>query len=355
MHTIHTERRRDRRALAEQAGVGSISWVSVLAGTLAAYGFTAALLAIVGGIAAAINNGSDFSSVAAGDLKLSAGIIVAVTLFFAFLFGGYVAGRMALRSGVANGLGVFVLSVILAVGIGVWVRDAGGGSSLTSTLRNVGAPTTWHAWRAVGTIAGAISLVAMLFGSMIGGADGERWHAKLVRRALDPTVGANADAPAPSVAEVAPAGEREGETTVAGESGAEAVDRGARRGLRRAPLLASPVASLTEDCQYPVVEQAVGADGAAPVGAGSTGKVAEAPAGLLDDDLEGGQVPERHFRIETDLAGPLGHEQMGPEVAEGPAPPALPGQIQEVGRAAVHRPAVQTRVGKVGVAEAAYP
>jgi len=217
MPTVHTERRRDRRALAEQAGVGSISWVSVLAGTLAAYGFTAALLAIVGGIAAAINNGSDFSSVAAGDLKLSAGIIVAVTLFFAFLFGGYVAGRMALRSGVANGLGVFVLSVILAVGIGVWVRDAGGGSSLTSTLRNVGAPTTWHAWRAVGTIAGVVSLVAMLFGSMIGGADGERWHAKLVRRALDPTVGPNAEAPAPSVAETAPAGGREGETTVAEE------------------------------------------------------------------------------------------------------------------------------------------
>ena len=54
MDTMHIERRRDRRALARDAGLGSVSGVSVVAGTLAAYALTAALLAIAGGIATLI-------------------------------------------------------------------------------------------------------------------------------------------------------------------------------------------------------------------------------------------------------------------------------------------------------------
>jgi ABC-type Fe3+ transport system permease subunit len=192
MHTMRIERHRDRREMAKQAGFRSVSWVSVLAGTLAAYGLTAALLAIAGGIAAGINGSRNFSGASTRDLKVSAGIIIAVALFLSFLFGGYVAGRMARRRGMLNGLVVFVLGVILAVGIAVWAKEAGAGPSLSRALRHTGAPTTWHAWRTVGIIAGAAALVAMLVGTMIGGIDGERWHTKLVRRALDPSVGPDA-------------------------------------------------------------------------------------------------------------------------------------------------------------------
>jgi MFS family permease len=212
MDTMHIERHRDRQAMARDAGLGSLSGVSVLAGTLAAYGLTAALLAIAGGMATLIHGGSDFGGVSSGNLKVTAAIVIAGVLFLSYLFGGYVAGRMARRRGITNGLGVFVLGVILAVGIAIWVKEAGGGPSLASTLRDVGAPTTWHAWRAVGTIAGAISLVAMWVGSMIGGAHGERWHTKLVRRALDPSVGPPVERqPAPPVVETPVAGEDDDE------------------------------------------------------------------------------------------------------------------------------------------------
>lgn len=203
MDTVHLERRKDRRALAHEAGFGSVSGISVLGGTLAAYGLAAAVLAIAGGIAVLIHGGSDFSGVSSYTLKVTTGIVVALVLFLAFLYGGYVAGRMARRSGVRNGLGVFVLGVILAVGIGVWVREAGGGPSLAQTLRDVGAPTTWHQWQAEGYLFGIIALVAMLVASIIGGASGERWHTLLVKRALDPAVGPTASqsvepAPAPA-------------------------------------------------------------------------------------------------------------------------------------------------------------
>jgi hypothetical protein len=162
MNTVQVERPKDRRALAREAGLGSVSWISVLGGTFAAYGLAAAVLAIAGGVTVLIHGGSDFSDVSTYSLKVTTGIVVACVLFLAFLFGGYVAGRMARRSGVANSLGVFVLGVILAVGIGVWVREAGGGPSLAKTLRDVGAPTTWHQWRPEGILFGIIALAAML-------------------------------------------------------------------------------------------------------------------------------------------------------------------------------------------------
>jgi hypothetical protein len=195
MNTMQVERAKDRRALAHEAGLGSISWVSVLGGTCAAYGLAAAVLAIAGGVAVLIHGGSNFSDLSPYTFKVTTGIIVALVLFLAFLFGGYVAGRMARRSGVTNGLGVFVLGVILAVGIGVWVREAGGGPSLAKTLRDVGAPTTWHQWRAEGVLFGIITLAAMLIASIIGGASSERWHTMLSKRALDPTVGPSASRP----------------------------------------------------------------------------------------------------------------------------------------------------------------
>jgi hypothetical protein len=207
LNTVQIERPRDRRALAHEAGFGSLSGVSVLGGTLAAYALAAAVLAIAGGIAVLIHGSSDFSDVSSYTLKVTTGIVVALVLFLAFLYGGYVAGRMARRSGVVNGLGVFVLGVIVAVGIGVWVREAGGGPSLAQTLRDVGAPTTWHQWRAEGYLFGIIALAAMLVASIIGGASGERWHTQLTKRALDPSFGPTASQPVEPVPVAAPAPE----------------------------------------------------------------------------------------------------------------------------------------------------
>jgi pyruvate/2-oxoglutarate dehydrogenase complex dihydrolipoamide acyltransferase (E2) component len=187
------ESHKDRKALAREAGLGSISWISIFAGTLAAYGLTAVLLAIAGGVAAVVNSGTNFSNVSWTDLKAGTGIIVGVILFVSYLFGGYVAGRMARRSGHANGLGVFVVGVLLALGVGVWVKAAGGTSGITTTLRNIGAPTTWHEWRDVGTVAGVAALAGMLIGSLLGGIAGERWHSKLLARALDPNFGPEAE------------------------------------------------------------------------------------------------------------------------------------------------------------------
>jgi hypothetical protein len=187
---VIVETPRDRQALAADAGVGRISLGSVLAGTLVAYGAFAVLLAIAAAVVKAVGFNTDLSSNEWRQLGAGGGAAVAVVLFFSYLYGGYVAGRMARRSGVMNGLLVFFLGIVVAVGVAALARQFTDGDTVVNNLRNIGVPTTRSEWGDIGTVAGIGSLVAMVLGSVLGGALGERWHGKFLTRAWDPEVGA---------------------------------------------------------------------------------------------------------------------------------------------------------------------
>jgi hypothetical protein len=130
-------------------------------------------------------------------------------LLLCYLFGGYVAGRMARRAGVSNGFTVFVLSLVVAIGVTGVVNLFTDGDEILRNLRTVGVPTSSREWSDIGTVAGIGSLLAMLLGAVVGGALGERWHGKLVARALDPSVGPDAEARAAAERARAALAERE--------------------------------------------------------------------------------------------------------------------------------------------------
>jgi hypothetical protein len=176
--------------MANEAGYSRVSFVSVLAGVLVAYGAFAVIAGIVGAVLNAM--GVDTRALSDNDwrqLGIGTGVAAAVTLFLAYLFGGYVAGRMARRAGALNGLLVFVLGILLAVGVGAAVGSQADAEAIRSNLRSIGVPTSGEEYTAIGTIAGLAALAAMLLGSIFGGMFGERWHGKLLTRALDPSVG----------------------------------------------------------------------------------------------------------------------------------------------------------------------
>ena len=184
------ENRRDRLEMAHEAGYPKISLVSVLAGVLVAYG----AFAIIAGITGAVLNGLGVDTEALSDndwrqLGIGTGVAVGLSLLLSYLFGGYVAGRMARRGGAMNGLLVFVVGLLLAAGVGAAIGTQADSSALTDNLRSIGVPTSGDEYTAIGTIAGLAALAAMLIGSLLGGIAGERWHGKLLTRALDPTVG----------------------------------------------------------------------------------------------------------------------------------------------------------------------
>jgi len=197
---------RDRRALVADAGFSQISWVSSLAGVLVAYGAFAVLVGIAAGIADAVdadvNLRHDWERLSTG-----AALVVAGVLFLAYVAGGYVAGRMARRAGTLHGVLAFVLGVLLVVAVAVAVRQLADTDAVVDSLRDLGVPTTGDEWKEVGTLAGIASLAGMLLGSVLGGMLGERWHAKLLTRALDPDVGAEADARRRAEESMARAGE----------------------------------------------------------------------------------------------------------------------------------------------------
>jgi hypothetical protein len=176
--------------LAHDAGLGRLSLTSILAGMLCAFGSFAVLAAIAGGILTAmgVNDTADISG-DWRDVGVGTTVVLAVVLFCSYLFGGYVAGRMARRAGLLNGLLVFALSLLVAAGIGAAVGTQADTEMIMDNLRSVGIPTSADEWAAIGTIAGVVALASMLLGSLVGGTLGERWHGKLLTRAMDPSVG----------------------------------------------------------------------------------------------------------------------------------------------------------------------
>ena len=198
MRTV--ERPRDRRELVRDAGLRSTSLVSVLAGVLVAYGAVLVLLAVAAGIGDAV--GVDTAALSDSewrDLGTGAAVLLGVVLLAGYFFGGYVAGRMGRRAGVAHGLLVFVLGLAVIAAVAGITSATADGDAISDELRNQGIPTALDDWRDIGLVAGVGVLAAMLVGAVAGGVKGERWHGLLVSRALDPAVRPRGEAsPAPA-------------------------------------------------------------------------------------------------------------------------------------------------------------
>jgi hypothetical protein len=189
-----TEGREDRAQLARDAGWGSVSWRSVFVGVLTAIGaFT-----VCAGVAAAILHATGMTTDTLSTsewtrLGLIAGIATAVVLLGSFALGGYAAGRMARRSGVRQGVLVFVVgAVVIAGAIGIMQLE-GALAALRDRLDELGAPTGDSAWGGIALLTICIAVGGSLVGSIIGGVRGDRWHQRLVARAMDPDVGPEAD------------------------------------------------------------------------------------------------------------------------------------------------------------------
>ena len=85
-----------------RASEGNTSWTSVLIGWLAALGASLIFSAVVSSVVGAMFGGGG----SAQNMGTAGFVGLLITLFLAFLIGGYTAGRMASRSGTKHGLWV---------------------------------------------------------------------------------------------------------------------------------------------------------------------------------------------------------------------------------------------------------
>ena len=188
------EGRGDRLELAREAGWGQVSWYGVAAGVLTALG----VVTVCVGVAAAVLPALDLTTGTLTDgewtrLGLGAAVVAALVLIGGFALGGYTAGRMARRAGLRHGVLVLVVGVVaIAAAIGIAALE-GAGSAARDRLADLGVPTGDSSWGGIALLTAGVALVGALTGSLLGGVRGERWHERLVARALDPDVGPEAD------------------------------------------------------------------------------------------------------------------------------------------------------------------
>ena len=80
-------------------------------------------------------------------------------------------------------------SIVVAAVAGGLVRIFTDDADIRRNLRSIGVPTTWDQVSGVAIVGVIAALAAMLVGAILGGVLGDRWHAKLERRAADPAYG----------------------------------------------------------------------------------------------------------------------------------------------------------------------
>jgi hypothetical protein len=178
------ETARDRRALVKESGRGSVSFISVLAGTLVAFGAVALIMAAAGAVGSQLGLSTEgISTSEYRSAGIAGAVAAAVVLFLAFFFGGYTAGRMGRRAGMVHGLLVFVLAAVVMAVVAGLAAALGDPASVTDSISDSGVPTSANTWSDIGMGAGIAALAAMLLGSIFGGIRGDRWHGRLVKDA----------------------------------------------------------------------------------------------------------------------------------------------------------------------------
>jgi hypothetical protein len=161
---------------------GGIGAGPILTGVVVAFGSMFLLSALVGGVIAAL--GFADANVTEGeaiDAGIGAGIALVVAQFLAYLWGGYAAGRMARGSGLANGLLVPLLALVVGVLVAAVASALGATANLNLPFTTNQLPVEEGNLVDWGVGVGIASVVAMFLGGALGGGMGVRWHSKLER------------------------------------------------------------------------------------------------------------------------------------------------------------------------------
>ena len=156
-----------------------------MTGVVVAFGAMVLMGALIGAALAALGTlEAEVGSSDALRAGIGAGIAFVVAQFLSYLWGGYTAGRMGRGAGVANGL--FVALVALLIGFLAWGAAGALGADVNLNLPFAESRLGIESDRLIdwGLGIGIASLVAMLAGAVLGGLLGQRWHTKLERRTL---------------------------------------------------------------------------------------------------------------------------------------------------------------------------
>jgi hypothetical protein len=157
-------------------------------GWLVAVGLAVLLTALLSAAGAAIG----LTELTEGEAKANAdtisivgGILLIVVLAISYYAGGYVAGRMSRFDGGRQGLGVWLLGLLVTVALAVLGAIAGSEWNLFSQVNLPRIPIDEGSLATGAAITLLVILVSTVLAAIAGGKVGERYHRKVDRAGYD--------------------------------------------------------------------------------------------------------------------------------------------------------------------------
>lgn len=164
---------------------GGFKGGAVFYGWLIAVALTILLVGVVGAVATGFESSLDVAraeaELRAGDIGIAPAIAILAILSIGYLAGGYVAGRLARFHGARQGIGVWLLGLIITivvVGVGAAFGDQ---YNVFDRVSLPSLPVRADELTASGITTLAAVLVGTLVAAVFGGMLGQRYHSKIDR------------------------------------------------------------------------------------------------------------------------------------------------------------------------------
>ena len=177
--TMHRVRARQREEY------GGINWGAAFFGWLVAVGVAVLLTGILAAAGAAIGltepSTADQATSQPETLSLAGAIALLVVLAIAYYCGGYVAGRMSRFDGAKQGIGAWVIGLLITIAVAVLAVVLGAEYNVVERANLPRIPIGEDTLTTGGVIATVAILLGTLLFAALGGIAGARYHHKVDR------------------------------------------------------------------------------------------------------------------------------------------------------------------------------
>ena len=174
---------RDVRAR-QREEYGGINWGAAFFGWLVAVGVAVLLTGLLAAAGAAIGLTESADGAPAETLSLGGAIALLAVLAIAYYCGGYVAGRMSRFDGAKQGIGAWVVGLLITIGAAILAVIAGSEYNVVERANLPRLPIGDETLTTGGALATLAIVAGTLLFAAIGGVAGARYHRKVDRAGL---------------------------------------------------------------------------------------------------------------------------------------------------------------------------
>jgi len=163
---------------------GGVNWGAAFFGWLVAVGLGALLVGFLAAAGAAVGVTDLADSDAAGNAReigIGGAIGLLAALAIAYSCGGYVAGRMSRFDGARQGLGSWLIGMIVTVVLAIAGALLGAEYNVLEQLDLPALPAGDSELASGGVLALVLVVLGTLLAALVGGKAGERYHSKVDR------------------------------------------------------------------------------------------------------------------------------------------------------------------------------